>query len=311
MRTHDAYDIIGDIHGHASSLTALLAFLGYQRHGVGAWRHPERTAIFVGDFIDRGPEQVETYRTVRTMVEAGSALAVMGNHEFNAIAWATPDPDVPGAFLRPRTTHNLHQHAAFLAAVGDGSMLHREVIDWFMTLPLWLDLPELRVVHACWHAPLMAELAPRLAPGNRLTPALVEAGSRRGSFAYRAIEALLKGIEVELPAGSGFSDKDGHRRTAVRVRWWANELEHFDKAAMPLPPGVVVPPERLPHGALHGYDSDKPLFIGHYWLTGDRILMTDHIACVDYSAGRGDPLVAYRFDGETRLDAKKLVVVTD
>jgi hypothetical protein len=30
---------------------------------------------------------------VRAMIDAGAARAVMGNHELNAIAWATPDPD--------------------------------------------------------------------------------------------------------------------------------------------------------------------------------------------------------------------------
>ena len=45
------YDIIGDIHGHAGALTALLRDLGY-RHRGGAWRHPDRRAIFVVDFID-------------------------------------------------------------------------------------------------------------------------------------------------------------------------------------------------------------------------------------------------------------------
>ena len=83
------YDIIGDIHGHSEKLTSLLKQLGY-RHHLGAWRHPERSAIFVGDFIDRGPGQLETIRIVREMLDAGTALAVMGNHEFNAIAWYTP-----------------------------------------------------------------------------------------------------------------------------------------------------------------------------------------------------------------------------
>lgn len=49
-----AYDIIGDVHGHASALAALLTRLGY-RETRGAWRHPDRQAIFVGDLIDRGP----------------------------------------------------------------------------------------------------------------------------------------------------------------------------------------------------------------------------------------------------------------
>lgn len=72
------YDIIGDVHGHASKLTALLGRLGY-RHRLGAWRHPDRSAIFVGDLIDRGKGQCETIRIAREMLDAGTAQAVMGN----------------------------------------------------------------------------------------------------------------------------------------------------------------------------------------------------------------------------------------
>lgn len=79
------YDIIGDIHGHAGALKALLADLGYVEKGR-TWSHPDRQAIFLGDFIDRGPRQVETVDIVRRMVDAGNAQAVMGNHELNAIA---------------------------------------------------------------------------------------------------------------------------------------------------------------------------------------------------------------------------------
>ena len=96
-----SHDIIGDIHGHADRLEALLTHLGYQ-HRNGAWRHPSRTAVFVGDFVDRGPAQLRTLELVRAMTDAGSARAVMGNHEFNAIAWATPDPVNNGDYLRPR-----------------------------------------------------------------------------------------------------------------------------------------------------------------------------------------------------------------
>ena len=92
-----AYDIIGDIHGHADKLEALLRKLGY-RDTAGAWRHPERQAIFVGDFVDRGPAQLRSVDIVRRMVDAGVALAVMGNHELNAIAWHTPDPGHPGQY---------------------------------------------------------------------------------------------------------------------------------------------------------------------------------------------------------------------
>ena len=94
-----AYDIIGDIHGHADKLEALLRRLGY-RNTAGAWRQVERQAIFVGDFIDRGPAQLRSVDIVRRMVDAGAALAVMGNHELNAIAWHTPDPRNPDDYLR-------------------------------------------------------------------------------------------------------------------------------------------------------------------------------------------------------------------
>jgi hypothetical protein len=93
-----AYDIIGDIHGQADKLHALLGKLGYVQR-QGAYRHPSRKAIFVGDFIDRGPKQVDSVMTARRMIDNGSALAVMGNHEFNAIAWHTEDPDQPGEFF--------------------------------------------------------------------------------------------------------------------------------------------------------------------------------------------------------------------
>ena len=58
------YDIIGDIHGQVEKLESLLTRMGYH-HRQGAWRHTERTAIFVGDFIDRGRRGVETVQTRR------------------------------------------------------------------------------------------------------------------------------------------------------------------------------------------------------------------------------------------------------
>ena len=48
------YDLIGDIHGHADALEGLLLKMGYARK-CGAFTHPERQAIFLGDFLDRGP----------------------------------------------------------------------------------------------------------------------------------------------------------------------------------------------------------------------------------------------------------------
>ena len=225
------YDIIGDIHGHADKLEALLKTMGY-RHRLGAWRHPDSTAIFVGDFIDRGPGQLRTVRIVREMTEAGTALAVMGNHEFNAIAWHTPDPEHDGKHLRPRNDKHRSQHVKFLEEVEDNPDEHAKLIDWFLTLPVWIELPGLRVIHACWHPESMANLAPRLLPGNRIDRALVTAASRHGSPEHDAIETLIKGMEIPLPRGHAFVDKDGHPRYAVRTRWWDTTATTFRKAAI-------------------------------------------------------------------------------
>src|SRR3984885_11359032 len=84
--TVQGYDLVGDIHGHADALHRLLCALDYAEV-EGVFRHPERQMIFVGDFIDRGPQQREVLRIARSMCDSGAARAVMGNHEFNAIGW--------------------------------------------------------------------------------------------------------------------------------------------------------------------------------------------------------------------------------
>lgn len=71
------FDIIGDVHGCSYELETLLAELGY-RDGA----HPDgRTAVFVGDLVDRGPDSPGVLRRVMSMVQTGNALCVPGNHE--------------------------------------------------------------------------------------------------------------------------------------------------------------------------------------------------------------------------------------
>lgn len=305
------YDVIGDIHGQGGMLHALLRRLGYVERG-GAYRHPNRCAVFVGDFIDRGPQQVDAVMTVRRMVDCGSSLAIMGNHEFNAIAWHTPDPLTPGETLRPRRGRwgesNRRQHAAFLAEVEDSPALHTELVEWFLTLPLWLDLPGIRVVHACWHSGYMAELEPKLRLGARLDRELVAAASREGGLEFRAVEALTKGLEIDLPDGHAFSDKDGIERRRVRLRWWDTTGRTYrDLAAVDEDLRQRLPTMDLETPNLSIDCGTKPVFFGHYWMSGLPAPLSNRAVCVDYSAGKGGPLTAYRWDGEERLDRTKFV----
>lgn len=305
------YDIIGDVHGHADQLEALLTKLGYSP-SKGAWRHSARTAIFVGDFIDRGPGQLRTLELVRDMIDAGSARAVMGNHELNAIAWATQDPLSPALYLRPRHgpkgEKNRRQHEAFLTEVGLDTRLHREWVDWFLELPLWIEEPDFRVVHACWSPQHVNALRGALRPGERLTPELVQQANTSGTSVNEAVETLLKGIEVPLPTGWTFTDKDGHVRDAIRTRWWDPSLLTY-QAAYIGPNGVTIPDVALER-SVELPEPDRPTFIGHYWFdpSAGVKLASSRVACVDFSVAKGGPLVAYRFDGEPELCAHKFTL---
>ena len=300
------FDVIGDVHGQFDKLVALLKHLGY-RETAGAYRYVDRTAIFVGDLIDRGPKQLATVDLVRRMVASGAARCIMGNHEFNAIAWATEDLDVPGEFLRSRTKPgNRQQHAAFLAEV-EGTPKHDEVIAWFKTLPLWLDLDGLRVVHACWHEESMDVLRPLLGPNHTLTDEAVRRGSCSDDPVFAAIEVVCKGPEVPLPQGLSFKDKEGKERHEVRVRWWKPGARTFRDAAI-VPPGneKQIPDVPLPaEWKGHPY-SGPPVLFGHYWFTGAPTVISPQFACLDYSVAKGGPLVAYRWDGESELSTEKM-----
>ena len=322
----EGYDIIGDVHGEAGKLAQLLEDMGYHEQG-GLWSHPERMAVFVGDYVDRGPDQIGVYKIVRKMVEAGSAHAIMGNHELNAIAYATKDAN--GEWCRKHTKDNSRAHAEFLEQVGEGSDLHQEIIDWLLTLPLWLELDGIRVVHACWDEQAMKDIAPYLGRNNTLPAEHIPAAAGVGSVGkcfirhdgqvdeglhplYRSIETLLKGVEVALPEGISYH-AEGKERFATRVGWWSPEGTSYDNGAIfsrqqrsklqkPLPD------DALPAIALKAQSDPRPLFIGHYWRQqGEEAIVAPNIVCVDFSACRGGNMVAYRWSGESHVTSDNLI----
>ena len=323
------YDIIGDVHGCASMLVERLIDLGYtRRQGGGAYFHPEYHAVFVGDLIDRGPQQLETLECVKAMVDAGTASIVMGNHEFNAVAYATEHPESPGRFLRPHSEKNTKQHKAFLDQLTESQW--NFYVDWFKTLPLWLTLPSpdgaaggqgARVVHACWHADSI-EAVKKACGGDWIstTDQWILANDRISDL-YRAVEVLLKGPEVSVKPYDlvGFRDKDGYPREEARLCWWKGNSKRLDELlehyrSDPKAAGIVIGEDDEAHSYL--YRDTVPVFYGHYWRkdvpehTDD---FTDYTACVDFSAvvnrnaragARSPTLVAYRWEGEPKIQAQ-------
>lgn len=308
-RTTEGYDVIGDIHGHGDELLALLERLDYDHDGV-SYRHNSRQAVFLGDFVDRGPQQRLVLQTVMAMCKRGAARAIMGNHEFNALAFHTEYPPDSGKWLRPRNNKNTKQHLAFLQAYLGAPEELEIVLNWFMELPLWLELPEgLRLVHACWYEPAMERLRPSLGYGNTLTLDLLIKASQQDSQEYDDVEALLKGRELELPGNIAFVDKDGFERRAIRIKWWRNYAATY--ADLAHPPYVVernpqLREEPLPQGLELGYGNDQvPVLFGHYWYEGTPRPEERNVACLDYSVPRpSGKLVAYRWSGEGELNPR-------
>lgn len=300
-----AFDLIGDVHGYADELRALLGRLGYEQQ-AGVYRHPDRSVIFLGDFVDRGPQIAEGLAIARSMVEAGTAFAVMGNHELNALAFHTPDPATPSEYFRRHTAKNIRQHSATLDQLSPGELASH--LAWFRTLPLWLEFEGLRVVHACWDNESVAAVGKAdVAAADGFVPA---ACSDQGRL-FAAVETLTKGKEAALPAGVNQLDSEGQPRSQFRLRWYAdarsqtyrtyglmNEAIACDR---PLPAAVVG-------GASPYAASARPVFIGHYGLRApEPALLAANVACVDWGVAHGGYLCAYRWDGELELDPAKFV----
>ena len=271
--------------------------------------HPERTAFFVGDYIDRGPDIPETLDIVRKMVDAGQAKALMGNHEYNAICFHQEDKN--GGHLRKHFIKNILQHFDTLKQFQNRQEVYNEYIEWFKTLPLFYETENFRVVHACWdqdHIQLLKkELEEGCLPSDQL-PKFVE----KGTELYNAVNDTLKGKELKLPEGHVFLDKDNNERNKIRFKWWEESAGHTYRSISvkmneDLPDEPVIIENPLDHS--HYAENDKPVFFGHYWLSGNPSLYRNNICCLDYSVAEGGKLVAYRFDGEQRLSDEKLVFV--
>ncbi len=313
-------DIIGDIHGHASALENLLAKMGYAKRD-GVWRHPGRLAIFVGDYVDRGNENIRACRIVMDMHQAHVARAIMGNHEFNHLALDTEDPYRPGKFLRPRTKENLHQAATTLAEFEKSPDDKRDILEWMKTLPLWLDLPKLRVVHACWNTDAQEWVKRHLDDDNYSIDwsgfPLRSLVRKKGidSEVGKARSRLLSGPEYSRLDGMSFTDSDGLTRKEVRLKWWKfdqlplslRELAHVPAAALD-----EIPHKMLSKSNLRGTPPDtdpRPVIFGHYCMKPkpDALFLGPRHVCVDASVAKGGKLAAYRFSGESELTPDNLV----
>ena len=148
------FDIIGDIHGCFDELVELLQKLGYelstQPDGEISVKPPEgRKAVFVGDYVDRGPKVAEVLRLIMRMRETGAALCVPGNHDVKLVR-----------ALRGRNVKQTHGLAESLAQLAEESTEFKTRIAGFLdSLVSHYVLDEGKLVVA--HAGMKAELQGR------------------------------------------------------------------------------------------------------------------------------------------------------
>ena len=187
-------DIIGDIHGEFQALEQLLHHLGHDGSD-----QPPRKLVFIGDLCDRGPDSVSVIERVRTLVEQGRAYAILGNHEINLLM--NDAKDGSGWYFDEREQSDTPHYAPFARA----TIAQRPVIrEFFKNLPLALESPSLRIVHAAWDHEAISAIA--TIPRGNIVEAMrhweqdTQAAARKGRLYQRYLEEKSRwAAELEDP----------------------------------------------------------------------------------------------------------------
>jgi len=304
-----SYDIIGDVHGYATLLKKLLKTMGYTKVD-GTWHHPERTAIFIGDFINRGPEIRETIQIVRQMTEAGFALTILGNHEYSAILYHIKDSG--GMYLSRHIAGNRNLIQSTLTAFNGFEPEWRDHLKWFRTLPFFIDLGMIRIVHAFWNDDEINSLR-RIIPEGKLKKDFLRTIHEKKHPVAAIIYRLLKGLEYHCPQDLILKCSKGMSRKVFRMNWWESpenktfrEISFGNKFILP---DYTIPVQIAP--SFDPYGSDRPpVFIGHYCLGEGAAIFQKNICCVDSCVVGSEQLSAYRWSGEKVLKIENLVSVS-
>ncbi len=255
-------DLIGDVHGEMQALADLLAVLGYDAQG----HHPRgRTLVFVGDLCDRGPDSPAVVDWVRRACQAGTAVAVMGNHELNLLRGQRKDGN---DWLHGNLSTDGQRYLP-MRMLAEGKAA--EVLAFFDTLPIALERPDLRVVHAAWHTPSIArlrglhgvpsaefrrlEVAFRSDPDNQRLA--LAAGEERGPWRAQLLDA-----RASLPNLPQVARWDALRQMGNPIRVLTSGVEHPQGD-----PFFAGGQWRFVQRASwwDSYLDPVPVVVGHYW----------------------------------------------
>ena len=245
------------------------------------------------------------------MEKNGSAIAIMGNHELNALLYHRPgeNADQNGdGWMRSHNSTHTKQHEAFLREFPVGAVHTGDALEWLMTLPLYRDLGGIRLVHAYWTDAHIDTIRNRTNDGRLKCDDLQEVALEDdGNEFANAVLDSLKGPEAMLPPGFSFEDINGRERNMVRLKWWKTGLNSWREVALSVPNPRALPD--IPVSAstpISFYPADnKPVFFGDYKRLGTPTLDSGNAACLDY---HWQPC-AYRWDGEAALKDERLLPI--
>lgn len=223
-------DVIGDVHGELEALQDLVGHLGYAEDGA----HPEgRFLVFVGDLVDRGPDSPGVVAWVQRMIQDGNALCMLGNHELNLLL----DKKRAGNEWFFGKEQELRGTGQAIPQVLANDEMREELLVFLRTLPLAAERSDLRVAHACWHAPAVDALRGEDRPlanlfyetEKSITASCLAAGVEGKSMAAdlaqqndNPVTVMTSGLERETTEAFRAG---GRMRHVERVPWWETYQE--------------------------------------------------------------------------------------
>ncbi len=303
------YDIIGDIHGHSEVLKALLEHLGYEvcRNGRTTYRHPDgRIAVFLGDYINKGPDSPGVVEIVQNMVKNAGAIALMGNHELKEIL----------------KHYKEDRESALFKQIGDIET-YEKCIDFLKKLHPFYQIGSALFVHACWPPGDIEIIRDFCDDDLRLTEDAFEEWliNEKEPF-YSALSLTLNGMYHRLPPGLSFPTVAGNRSEKASIRWWQRPdqptseklvlhgYQFTDRQR------EAIDDQTLPAAIrkIFAQNTGKIIFCGHYSDNPRQPpqLSSDRVVSLDTGGSYGDgTIVAYRYDdrygGSGTLEADNLV----
>jgi hypothetical protein len=182
-------------------------------------------------------------------------------------------------------------------------------MNWMRTLPMFLELDGIRIVHACWQDENIRILKENLT-GPKLKKKQLKLIGKNNSPLAKAFWETCKGIDFQLPKDLLIFDKEGCAHRSFRSRWWESpvgktfqELSFESRFELP---GYHIPKELIYER--EPYPGDAPVvFFGHYCMKDGPNLIKPNVCCLDSCVSRKGKLTAYRWSGEQSLKVENFV----